>query len=106
MQLPLCKSVELSTSHITENDSQILSEMAGAFSETRSDGPTRPAVLATRYGFVIVIGQLTADGIIKNGASSELVSILNYCLKPEHGIVYLAFDSDGEKIDELAQFEW
>lgn len=108
MQLPLTKSVELSNSHITQDDFVLLERFAADYRDLLgTDGAAMPVVLETIFGFVICIGSVTVGGIMAAGASDAFVRILRYCLDSHSGaILYLAFDRDGDVVEDLPTFEW
>lgn len=103
----LCKAVELCTNHLRKEDVQLLQTIAAdnrlSFSESAE---FLPVVFETRYGFLIAIGELTVNAIVERGASSEFKSLLEWCLEPAQGILYLAFDADAEQIEDLPMFDW
>ena len=103
----ICKAVELCTNHLRKEDVQLLQTIAAdhrlSFSESAE---FLPVVFETRYGFLIAIGELTVKAIVERGASSEFRALLEWCLEPTQGILYLAFDADAEQIEDLPLFEW
>jgi hypothetical protein len=103
----LCKAVELCSNHLRKEDVRLLQTIAaehrGSFSESAE---FQPVVFETRYGFLIAIGELTVNAIVARGASSEFKSLLEWCLEPSQGILYLAFDADAAQIEDLPMFDW
>ena len=54
MQLPLTKSVELSNSHITQDDFVLLERFAADYRDLLgTDGAAMPVVLETIFGFEV-----------------------------------------------------
>lgn len=101
------KVVELSTAHLRKEDKELLRVVAQEHQSAIAEiDRFAPVVLESRYGFVIAIGELTVKALKEKGASVELRSLLEWCLDPVQGIVYLAFDRDAAELDELPVFDW
>ena len=97
----LVKAVELSTAHITLADSELLARMADEYAQMH----VPPVVMKHECGYVIAIGSLTCKLLIKGGGSSEFSAILNACDK-SGDIMYLCFDRDAQRQDDLPDFNW
>lgn len=102
----LVKTVELSTCHIRKDDDQLLKLLVLEHQQTVTTDIFVPVVLGARYGYVIVIGDLTVNSMVERGASAELRAILEWCLDPAQGVMYLAFEGDAMVLDELPVFDW
>lgn len=95
------QAVELSTAHITKYDSECLTRFAADYASGSEDAPY---VFDTKHGFLIMIGVLTVARIKLAQISKELTELLDSAL--DEGLLLLAFDSDGNRHEELTSFDW
>ena len=95
------QAVELSTVHITKNDSECLTRFAADYASKNDDAPY---VFDTKHGFLIIIGVLTVARVKLAPISKEFSQLLDAAL--DEGLLILAFDSDGNKHEELTSFDW
>lgn len=105
----LVKAVELATSHITSQDSLLLTAAAESYAIAKFGNEIEtgfaPVVMRNQHGFVIAIGELTVNELKESGASEAFSNILDSCLM-SGDTMYLAFDHDAVAQDNLPVFAW
>lgn len=96
----------LSTSHITEKDNDILSQIC----RYKRDLNSMLQVLPCDYGYVLFPSQFYMLEELKKDCAEHGLDfsvwgpLLKYCKK--HRYTMLRLDRDGEKIPELKHFDW
>jgi hypothetical protein len=102
--LPVWTYVDLSTSHITENDSLRLKRAA------KQKSPTDLIVREYEEGFFIHVPLGVADNtdtvnhMIANGYSLAMVALFRLAKEQRLGLIRL--DRDGTVVEELEHFNW
>lgn len=103
--MTICKHLDISTVHLTEEDNDILSNFCTDISYGEHD-----------YGFYVSVpdvdyespddGTLHAkiNQALEDGLSESFVNILKYAHKNDCSIV--VFDRDGEVDENLPTFDW
>lgn len=87
------KCLDISTLHITQQDSELLTASRGL------------CVYPYEYGyFVRVPAEEPAQDLLVLGYSSALISILTWA--SEHDMYFVNIDQDGMPYDELETFDW
>jgi hypothetical protein len=124
MKLPSVNATELSTAHIEESDSSLLSRLAKETecwcrlfmdpesSHSRFQMPYPPlAVYNTGFGFIVVIPskelwqeEEMPQKVVDMGASQTLINILNLCVEQE--LSFLELDPDAAEVEGLPKFDW
>lgn len=101
LDIAAVQAVELSTAHITQADSESLARFAADYAAGSDDAPY---VFDSKHGFLIIVGVITVAKIKLSAISNELAQLLDAAL--DEGLLILAFDSDGNRHDELTSFDW
>jgi hypothetical protein len=91
------KLADISTSHITKEDNEILTSLA-----SQSDSPIR--IMNDQYGYIVSVGSPEDVEGYNLGLSNNFWRIMR--LMSESGIQKVLFDCDGEMYPDLQIFEW
>lgn len=89
---------DVSTAHITKNDSDLL--------ESAAEGHPELTVYSDEYGFLVGTWVVEQDPqiLIDLGFSLQFVKILEHASKQK--MAYVNFDCDGERYEELKEHKW
>jgi len=97
---------EASTSHVTENDSEVLSREAGEDAAGQSKLPF--AVGEYREGYYVsvpsLVDEFVGDKCKEAGLSKDFFNLLK--ASREQGFDSLRLDADAPKVDGLPAFDW
>ena len=101
-------NVNISTSHITLRDSELLTDIVDEVD------PGFPLIVNnTPYGWLVYCYILAEEGtdkkkfrkdLVEMGFSNEFVSLLE--LSAEQGAKWVDIDQDGTEYDDLPSFDW
>lgn len=102
-KLPQRTFLDISTAHITQNDSELLTELA------HSDDSNLPlTIIDQNYGHIVVVHKdVVKQGLqsIRNkGFSDSFIKLVVYVTKSKHNGIWL--DQDGDTVDEFEEHEW